>query len=149
MEYTDRFYLPLHSLYIDISKNNYEEIKNFMIWKNEIKSKWQEVKFINAGTNDSDLKTGDEVDFFAEITTGDINLKHISLFVVIDYGNHSAFKEKPKFYKMKQAEKFEDKSVFRRKIFLKKSGKLKFMFVLLPSHKLVQRDFESDLAKWY
>ncbi len=149
MEYTDKFYLPLHLLYTDISTNNYEVIKDFMVWKNEIKSKWQEVNFINAGTEQNDLKTGEEIEFFAKIATGSIDIKHISLFVVIDYGNHSEFKEKPKFYKMKQAEKFEDKSVFRRRIFLEKSGKLKFTFVLLPSHKLVQRDFESDLAKWY
>ena len=149
MEYTEKFYLPLHNLYFEICNNNYNEIKNFMVWKRQIKSQWNTVNFINAGIENEDLKTGDEAVFFAEISLGDVNLNDINVFAVLEFGNKPKENEKPDFYKMKKEIAEEGKALFKKKIPLNKSGNLRFGFVMLPSHKYVQRDFESDLAKWF
>jgi starch phosphorylase len=149
MEYTDKFYLPLHELYEDIFRNNFEEIKNFMVWKREIKSKWNNLHFIYAGIESSNLKTGDKAKFFAELSLGDININDINVFVVVEFGKNSSLNEKPDFLKMNVEEINGNKVKLKKEIILERSGKLRFSFVVLPSHKFVQRDFESDLAKWY
>lgn len=149
MEYTDKFYIPLHELYKSIEGKDFAKIDKYIDWKDTVISGWDEAEFTYSNVQADDLEMGSEVVFEASIKSPKVGREHIDAFAVVDFDGESDVLSDPEFVKLEYVDDNKAGEHYYKMCYkVERAGKMKVAFALLPSHEFVKNIFELNLVKW-
>ncbi len=94
MEYTDKFYVPLHNLHTEVAKNNYGNIDKFLEWKDNVISGWDGVALSYTNVQADNMEMGSSVVFEASVVSPKINHEELSVYAVVDFDGESGVLKK-------------------------------------------------------
>ncbi len=149
--YYNRFYNKLYSRFNLMSANNYEKLKEFVIWKNGIGERFSEIKVLKITTQSNDegnLKLGENTIFKVTIDKGSVDAKEIGLQIVISYPfieNNEPLSDIVNFELYK-----EDGQIVKYKAEVKPNelGKLNYGIRLFPISELQAYQQDSGILRW-
>jgi len=147
MEYTDKFYVPLHELYREVAKDSFQEVSGFLEWKENIISGWGGVDFSRTSVLADDIQMGDRVIFEATIKSKSISPSHLNVFAVVDFDGETGVIENPEFIKMDYDDEENGEHNYRVKYRIGKA-KMKVAFAAVPEHRFIKNIFELNLVSW-
>lgn len=148
MEYTDKYYVPLHELSMDISTNNYENSSRYMEWKDNIISGWDSISFDHTQVITDNLVMGGNVTFEACVKSGKIDNMSYDVYAVIDFDGESGELNSPEFVRMDYSNTENGADCFRVNHRIERAGKMKVAFCAVPRHKYLKNIFELNLVTW-
>lgn len=148
MEYTDKYYMPLHELYKEVSGNGYENIDKYLEWKDDVISGWDSVGFSYTNVQSDSMEMGSEIVFEASITSPKINHEYLDVFAVVDFDGESGVLKDPEFVKLRFTEGSSGGYYYRTDYRIERAGKMKVGFAVLPGHSFVKNIFELNLVRW-
>jgi len=148
MDYTEKYYLPLHDLGKEFTGNGYDDARGFIHWKDEMIANWDSVQFVDTVVETNNPHMGSKVNFKAKLALGNLAPENIDAFAVVDYNGVSGVLEDPEFVKLDPTECTDGVCSFSGKYSLKHSGKLKIGFAAVPAHKFVKDMFDLNQVRW-
>ncbi|MGE4317973.1 MAG: alpha-glucan family phosphorylase [Deferribacterales bacterium] len=148
MEYTDKYYVPLHELHQDIAEKNYAGISEYMEWKDNIISGWDSVNFTYSNVNAEEMAMGSKVTLEASVVCDKIKREYIDVYAVIDYDGKSGELNKPTFIKLDYVHKDNGAEYFNKEYTVDRAGKMKVAFAAVPGHKYLKNIFELNMVAW-
>ncbi len=149
MDYTSRYYLPLHDLFTALTKDNLQGITSYMEWKRKIVAKWPQVSFISAGVEADNPKMGDTVQLAARVRQQELEAGDIQVYAVLEYNARDQAFSKPVFLPLDFIRQENEETLWEKEYTITNSGKLRAGFMLLPKSSQIQQGFENHLATWY
>lgn len=149
MDYTDKYYVPLHKLHKEFTADSFARAKEYMDWYGEILEKWDGVHFIDTDVSASSFAPGENVTFSAKLDAGGTVPEHLGVFAVIEYGKESGKLVDPVFIRMDYVKTENGVCFFNTDYRLEKAGKFKIGFLVTPFHCFLQNPFELNKAKWF
>lgn len=148
MEYTEKYYIPLHTLACDFVSENFDQAKKFLEWKENIISGWDGVNIINTSVETTKLEMGSKLVLTADVETKTVHHSHISICAAIEYEGVSGNLTAPDLVKMDYKGENDGKHIYTLEEPLKRAGKLKVGFAAIPEHKFIKELFDLNLVKW-
>ncbi|ADD68125.1 alpha-glucan phosphorylase [Denitrovibrio acetiphilus DSM 12809] len=148
MEYTDKFYIPLHNLYKDISVDNFAPIDEYLEWKDSVISGWDNSGFSYTNVQGDSMEMGSDVVFEASIVSPKIDHTHLNVYAVVDFDGESGVLKDPDFVKLSHVDDSNGGHYYKTTYKIGRAGKMKVGFAVLPSHDFVKNIFELNLVKW-
>jgi len=148
MEYTDKYYIPLHNLHKEVAGNNLDNIDKFLDWKENVISGWDAVNFSYTNVKSDNIEMGAEVLFEASVTSPKINHKELSVYAVVDFDGESGVLKDPEFILLDHVDDSNDGHYYKVSYKIEKAGKMKVGFAVLPVHEYIKNIFELNLVKW-
>lgn len=148
MEYTDKYYIPLHELYMEVSGNNYENIDKYLEWKENVISGWDGVSFGYTNVQADNMEMGSQIVFEANVLSSKIDHANLDIFAVVDFDGESGVLEKPEFVRLEYVDDSNGGHYYKTSYKIGRAGKMKVGFAVLPSHEYVKNIFELNLVKW-
>lgn len=148
MDYTEKYYIPVHELNSAFRANKHSEAKDYIIWKDSIIKSWDNVQLIDTGVDAEDMKMDSAVTFSASVRSEEIRPENLSVCAVVEFDGSSGEFKDPEFVELDFVR--EEDGVFRysKTTNLKKAGKMKVAFAVLPRHKFIKERFELNQIKW-
>jgi starch phosphorylase len=148
MEYTDKFYVPLHNLHSEASENNYDEVSKYLQWKENIISGWDGISFKDTSVSADSMKMGGDIIFEASVQSDKINPSHLEAYAVVDYDGESGVIDDPQFIKLDYCCEADGAHCYKKEYKIERAGKMKVAFAVVPGHKFIRNIFELNLVHW-
>lgn len=148
MDYTKQYYLPVHELNSAFRANKHEEAKEFIAWRDKIIQNWDNLQFTSTDVDASDFKMDLDVTFRASVRSDLINHEYLSVCAVVEYDGVSGEFKDPEFIELDYIKKEDSIYQYAISTKLKKAGKMKVAFAVLPKHKFIKERFELNQIKW-
>ncbi len=149
MEYTDKFYVPLHNLHTEVAKNNYGNIDKFLEWKDNVISGWDGVALSYTNVQADNMEMGSSVVFEASVVSPKINHEELSVYAVVDFdGESGGVLKNPEFIKLEHIDDNNGGHYYKAEYKIEKAGKMKVGFAVLPVHEYIKNIFELNMVKW-
>ncbi|MGD9808303.1 MAG: alpha-glucan family phosphorylase [Deferribacterales bacterium] len=148
MEYTDKFYIPLHNLYKDIEPDNFEPLDKYLEWKDSVISGWDNSEFTYTNVQADTMEMGSEITFEATISSPKVDHLHLDVYAVVDFDGESGVLKKPEFIKLHHVDDNNGGHYYKAGYKIGRAGKMKVGFALLPAHEFIKNIFELNMVKW-
>jgi starch phosphorylase len=148
MEYTDKYYVPIHNLNREFRANKHEEAKEYISWKDSLIGSWDSINFTDTRVEAEEFKMGGDVVFEASIASNDLNPKFISVCAIVEFDGASGEFVDPEFIELEMTGQEGDILSFRKDTKISKAGKMKVAFAAIPRHKFIKERFELNQIKW-
>lgn len=148
MDYTSQYYVPVHELNSAFRANKHEEAKEYVLWKDSIIQSWDNVQFVDTKVEAEDLKMESGVVFSAAVRTDAIRPENLSVCAVVEFDGASGEFKDPEFVELEFTGTDNGVYSFSSKTKLKKAGKMKVAFAVLPRHQFIKERFELNQIKW-
>lgn len=148
MEYTDKYYMPLHDLHMKVSENNYENINTYLEWKENVISGWDSVSFAYTNVQTDQIQMGSSVTFEANVVSKKIDHQQLSVYAVVDFDGESGVLKTPEFIKLEHIDDSNGGHYYKTDYKVGRAGKMKVGFAVLPDHEYIKNLFELNLVKW-
>ncbi len=150
-QYVTKFYLKSFERRTLLMKDDWKLAKEFSVWKSNLISKWDKIKFdkIEHVKDDTGLKVGGKFIVDAEIDLGELTPDDVE--VQIYYGKlvGNGDTQKNHFSVMNHIAKTKGKShQYQGEVDCKDTGQFGYTLRILPKHKLLINPFELGLIKW-
>ncbi|NCC72901.1 MAG: alpha-glucan family phosphorylase [Sphingobacteriia bacterium] len=149
-DYQQKFYSKLIKRTVMIGKNNYKPADDYARWKQEIKSKWHEIKLEKLMISDSNNKIYLEDNFSAEVTlyTNGISPKHLGVEIIFSVKDISGVRKILFTREMIPLEVINSHARYSVDIPLSHAGTFNYGFRVFPKHELVPHRQDFSLVKW-
>jgi len=148
MEYHQKYYVPLHEMYNELSEDDFKSLKDFLALKYNIANNWYKLQFIKTDIIAKDLYLGSNAEFYAEVFIDDLDPEFLNVCVISDTNCPRLEFENPRFIPLEFKEKKDGVGIFSKEIRLTCSGKIRFAFGIFPKHKYIFNEFEDNLFIW-
>jgi starch phosphorylase len=150
-QYVTKFYLKSFERRTLLMKDNWKLAKEFTVWKSNLISKWDKIKFdkIEHVKDDTALKVGGKFIVDAEIDLGELTPDDVE--VQIYYGKlvGNGDTQKNHYSVMNHIAKTKGEShQYQGEVDCKDTGQFGYTLRILPKHKLLINPFELGLIKW-
>lgn len=150
-QYVTKFYLKSFERRTLLMKDNWKLAKEFTVWKSNLISKWDKIKFdkIEHVKDDTALKVGGKFIVDAEIDLGELTPDDVE--VQIYYGKlvGNGDTQKNHYSVMNHIAKTKVEShQYQGEVDCKDTGQFGYTLRILPKHKLLINPFELGLIKW-
>lgn len=149
MDYTTEYYLPLHDVFSELTKDSLQGLARYIAWKQKITAKWPQVKFVGAQVEATNPRMGDRMKLKARVHLGELKAEDIQVYALLEYNAQSQTFTKPFFVPLNHIAQEGEESLWEKEYPIVNSGKLRTGFMLLPKSSHTRQDFESCLAVWY
>jgi len=148
MQYTDKYYIPLHELHEEVSADNYANIDKYLEWKDNVISGWDAVAFTYTNVTADNMEMGSTVTFEASMVSPKIDHKDLTIYAVVDFGGESGSLKDPEFIPMQYVDDNNGSHYYKTEYKVGRAGKMKVSFAILPGHEYVKNIFELNLVVW-
>jgi len=148
MEYTDKFYIPLHNLYKEIEPDNFAPIDEYIDWKDSVISGWDNSGFTYTNVQADKMEMGADIIFEASIVSPKVDHMHLDVYAVVDYDGESGVLKDPDFVKLSHVDDSNGGHYYKTTYKIASAGKMKVGFALLPAHEFIKNIFELNMVKW-
>ncbi len=142
--YCEKFYIPAVKKIKTISDNNYKKLKEITEFDKVIYENWDKIKFIEANLGISDnsiLKSGENIKIRAKIDTAGVDLKYLAVEIMYRYDENNY-----KIIKMNAGNRKENIVDFNGELKIEASGKQFINIRIRP----VFEDLKTiPMIKWY
>lgn len=150
-QYVDKFYLKSYERRTTLMKDEWKLAKEFSVWKSNLISKWDKIKFNNIEhvKENGDLTVGGKFVVDAEIDLGELTPDDVE--VQIYYGKlvGNGDTQKNNYSVMNHIAKTKNKThSYQGEVDCKDTGQFGYTLRILPKHKLLINPFELGLIKW-
>ncbi|HPE34141.1 MAG TPA: alpha-glucan family phosphorylase [Bacteroidales bacterium] len=149
-DYQQKFYNKLIKRTIMMGKNNYKPADDYAKWKQEIKSKWHEIKLEKLMISDSNNKIYLEDNFSAEVTlyTNGISPKYLGVEIIFSVKDNSGVRKILFTKEMMPLEVINSHARYSVDIPLSHAGTFNYGFRVFPKHELTPHRQDFSLVKW-
>jgi starch phosphorylase len=148
MEYTDKYYMPLHELYTSVKENNFANIDKFLEWKENVISGWDGINFSYTNVKSDRMEMGAEVVFEASVQSPKIDHKTTNIYAVVDFDGESGVLNSPEFILLEHVDDSNGGHYYKTTYKIGRAGKMKVGFAVVPVHEYIKNMFELNLVKW-
>lgn len=148
MEYTDKYYIPLHNLYREIEPDNFAPLDSYLDWKDSVISGWDNSGFSYTNVHAESMEMGSDINFEASITSPKVDHMHLDVYAVVDFDGESGVLKDPEFVKLSHVDDNNGGHYYKAAYKINRAGKMKVAFAMLPSHEFVKNIFELNMVKW-
>jgi starch phosphorylase len=148
MDYTEKYYVPVHDLNSAFRANKHSEAKDYIIWKDSIIRSWDNVQFVDTNVDADVMKMGSNVIFKASVRSEEIRPENLSVCAVVEFDGSSGEFKDPEFIELDFVQEEDGVYRYSKNTSLRKAGKMKVAFAVLPRHKFIKERFELNQVKW-
>lgn len=148
-EYLQKFYLPGAKNKLDCCENDFVKIKEFIQWKNKIRSNWSNIRVedISCSCN-SEVYVGQNVKVKAKVYLGELSPEDVSVELFYGKLNGSDSLESGNISEMKSIKKKENYFEYEGEIPNEITGLRGYTIRILPKHSMFTNKFEMGLIYW-
>jgi len=149
-EYYEKFYAHLHKIHNEYIKDDFKNLKDFIVWKNDLKNKWKDIKIVKGYLTADNLYLGEEAELCAEVYTNGINPQNVAVYAIMEFNSKSSGFNNPIFIQLNHEGEEDENllSLYKKKLTLKCAGKMKLVFAGFPTHDFVVNKFENNMVIW-
>ncbi|MFA5879157.1 MAG: alpha-glucan family phosphorylase [Candidatus Margulisiibacteriota bacterium] len=149
-EYAEKFYIPALSGFENLSKNNFQSLKDFTQWKNNLKANWGKIKIISAESDlKGNLKVGDVIEVSVKIQMDGIDSNSVVVQLLYGIINSEGKLDCFNLLEMNADQKDENGiCLYKGQINCLNSGKYGYTVRIIPKNELLPHPYEPGLITW-
>lgn len=149
-EYCEKFYMPAMMSFANLSTNNFQTLKEFASWKQNIKTNWGKLKIISAESNVAgNLKVGDIIDVTAKVQVDGVEPNGLSVQLLYGIINSEGKLDCFKLLDMSLDPNGDDGVYsYKGQINCINSGKYGYTVRVIPKNELLPHPYEPGLITW-
>ncbi|MBN1150527.1 alpha-glucan family phosphorylase [candidate division WOR-3 bacterium] len=150
-EYSQKFYIPSHNSFQNLSENNFRGVKEFASRFDLILKQWDKVKItdVQADTT-TPVQMGTQIDLVATVQMDGLDPDDVLVEVCHGKLNYKGEIENPSYLTLSSVQNTgKGQYVFRGKIPATETGKNGFSVRILPRHNSLTRKLVPGYIKWF
>lgn len=145
IEYTRKFYIPLHELSKGLVTGNFAPLNQFVDWQNRVRERWRNIRIIKTDFGSGSFIAGNTGKAKVVVDIADMQPGDFCVFTFAEFNAQSDKFVNPQAIEMHYTGNEGNYAVYEGKIKLSQSGKLRVAFGVFPCHRFIKNIFDNNM----